>query len=363
MRSEVNAAPPTRGNMPAARSGGNANLTMVLRCDVAVVPISVEVVVRHIKSVFLVGLMADGLLSGCSDRDATTLPAEPEAAVRPAEDRLRRGVITLDVPGAVGTFALEINDAGVIVGRYRTSDGAVHGFLRRRSGEFVTIDFPGSVYTVATGINEEGDISGQYAPPEDLNARHGFLLRGRHFTTLDPPGSLFTNASGINDRGDITGRFFTADNKRLGFRLHRGAYTTIEFPGAVETNAWQSNNAGVILGLYIDADDRSRLFLARGGKLSALTLPIKNPLASENGDINFRGDVVATYCDESPCSWLSVGTHGLLMNSHGFTTIDVPGATSTAAIGMNELGDIVGGYLDEAAVFHGFLLPGGDLIH
>jgi uncharacterized membrane protein len=317
---------------------------------------------RHIKSVFLSGLMAGSLLSGCSDPDATLLPAEPQAAVRPAEHRLRREVITLDAPGAVGTFALEINDSGVIVGRYRTSDGAVHGFLRRRSGEFVTIDFPGSVYTVATGINAQGDISGQYAPPEDHGARHGFLLRGGHFTTLDPPGSVFTNATGINDRGDITGRFY-AERGRIGFRLRRGAYATIAFPGAVESNAWRSNNAGVILGLYIDADDRSRLFLARGDKLSALTLPIENPLASDNGDINFRGDVVATYCDESPCSWLSIGTHGLLMNSHGFTTIDVPGATSTAAIGMNELGDIVGGYLDEAAVFHGFLLPGGNPGH
>jgi len=313
----------------------------------------------RIERALMLGLMAGGLLSGCSDRDATTLPAEPEAAVRPAEDQLRReAVITIDAPGAIGTFALDINDARAIVGRYRTDDGAVHGFLRRRSGEFVAIDFPGSVYTVATGINERGDISGQYAPPEDLDARHGFLLRGGHFTTLDPPGSVFTNASGINDRGDVTGRVFPPDGGRMGFRLRHGAYAMIEFPGAVETNAWRSTNAGVILGLYIDADDRSRLFLARGDKLSALKLPIENPLASENGDINSRGDVVATYCDESPCTWLSQGAHGLLMSRHGhaFTAIDVPGAPSTAAIGLNEHGDLVGGYLDADGVAHGFLM-------
>jgi len=147
----------------------------------------------------------------------------------------------------------------------------------------------------------------------------------------------------------------------MGFRLRHGAYAMIEFPGAVETNAWRSTNAGVILGLYIDADDRSRLFLARGDKLSALKLPIENPLASENGDINSRGDVVATYCDESPCTWLSQDSHGLLMSihGHGFSTIDVPGATNTAAIGLNEHGDLVGGYVDADGVAHGFLMPRG----
>ena len=57
----------------------------------------------RIERALMLGLMAGGLLSGCSDRDATTLPAEPEAAVRPAEDQLRReAVITIDAPGAIG---------------------------------------------------------------------------------------------------------------------------------------------------------------------------------------------------------------------------------------------------------------------
>lgn len=41
-----------------------------------------------------------------------------------------------------------------------------------------------------------------------------------------------------------------------------------------------------------------------------------------------------------------------------FTTIDYPGATSTAAYGINAAGDIVGGYSD-ASGSHGFLLKNG----
>jgi len=42
-----------------------------------------------------------------------------------------------------------------------------------------------------------------------------------------------------------------------------------------------------------------------------------------------------------------------------FTTIDVPGATLTNAIGINAHGQIVGAFTDAGGAFHGFLLDGG----
>ena len=39
-----------------------------------------------------------------------------------------------------------------------------------------------------------------------------------------------------------------------------------------------------------------------------------------------------------------------------FTTIDVPGATSTVALGITPAGEIVGGYTDSSGNTHGFLL-------
>lgn len=38
-----------------------------------------------------------------------------------------------------------------------------------------------------------------------------------------------------------------------------------------------------------------------------------------------------------------------------FTTTDVPGATSTSALGINARGQIVGVYLDASGTAHGFL--------
>src|SRR5262245_13156745 len=103
------------------------------------------------------------------------------------------GMITsFDVPGATNTFALDINAAGFIVGRYLMS-GRTHGLLRTPEGDLTTIDVPGAILTVTAAINNQGDIAGQFALPTAPNQRHGFLLKGGAFTSFDPPGSTFTN--------------------------------------------------------------------------------------------------------------------------------------------------------------------------
>jgi hypothetical protein len=48
-------------------------------------------------------------------------------------------------------------------------------------------------------------------------------------------------------------------------------------------------------------------------------------------------------------------THGFLLSQDVFSAIDVPGATSTNALGINESGDIVGAYTT-GGVTRGFLL-------
>jgi uncharacterized membrane protein len=47
-------------------------------------------------------------------------------------------------------------------------------------------------------------------------------------------------------------------------------------------------------------------------------------------------------------------THGFLLDKGGFTTIDVPGSSSTSAFGINPSGQIVGVF-DDSSGRHGFL--------
>jgi len=64
--------------------------------------------------------------------------------------------------------------------------------------------------------------------------------------------------------------------------------------------------------------------------------------------INGQGDIVGTFFN-------STGAHGFLLRAGSFTTIDVPGAAYTAAMGINARGDIVGGTNSSV----GFLLSNG----
>jgi uncharacterized membrane protein len=259
--------------------------------------------------------------------------------------------IPIDYPGAIVTELAGINSAGVMVGSYTDSAGAVHGF-RFDDGIFTAINYPGAVSTAPTSINSRGDIAGFIL--DQLNQWHGFVLsdggysiqdypgattgsftlgisangtlvgefkvgqtfgqlgfawifRGGHYTQLTPPGSARAFATSVNPRGDVVGRLISTTGQQLAWKLDKhGDYTVFQFPGAALTNARNINAKGEVVGVYL--------------------------LAGVN--------------------------HGFVLppdDFTNFTTIDFPGAATTRALGINARGDIVGTY-DLAGVRHGFLL-------
>jgi uncharacterized membrane protein len=78
------------------------------------------------------------------------------------------------VPGAVATFAIGINRAGVISGTYYTgtlSSPVSHGFFYN-AGRVTNYDVPGATGTQFTGINAHGAVTGCYS---DLAGTHGLI--------------------------------------------------------------------------------------------------------------------------------------------------------------------------------------------
>jgi uncharacterized membrane protein len=273
---------------------------------------------------------------------------------------------TIDIPGATSTVALDVNDAGDVVGSYLVA-GRTRGFLLDRNGQVHWIDFPGAVFTRAAGINARGEIVGTYRLPADPpNARHGFLFSEGLFTTIDPPGAVFTNPLGISEWGDIVGRFCLTTPCQPhgpnvhGFLLRGGEFTTVDVPGARGTNAWKINARGDIVGGYTDSTGKGHVFLLDGqhGGFTTIDVPAVVEISVDNGGINSRRDVVGTYCEVAPCTGESLDSQGFLLSGGRLTTVDVAGALRTIAFGINERGDIVGGYADNAG-FHGLLLGRG----
>jgi hypothetical protein len=122
------------------------------------------------------------------------------------------GILTsFSVPAAISTLAYEINNSNqLVVGYYIDSSGILHGYYRDPNGALhFPIDPSGSVGTVLFGLNDRNWVVARYA--DSSGATHGlFFLPPNQFFTFDYPGSTFTSLNGINDQGIICGRYVDA---------------------------------------------------------------------------------------------------------------------------------------------------------
>lgn len=268
---------------------------------------------------------------------------------------------TIDCPGFSLTLGTDINDSGQIVGECLVSLKTRQGFLLNH-GVFTPIIYPGAPFTRAVGINRYGDIVGDY----DLDANNGngqdfgFLLKGVLFTQVRFPNSDSTVPAGINANDDIVGWYLDKVGMH-GFLFSGGNYTSIDFPGApAYTQAWKVNDYGEIVGRYKGATDgKFHMFVLSNGSFTAIPdePDAFETAVVEDGGLNGSGAIVSQYHSVKSCGLLtSVGClHGFLLSGGVFTTIDVPGATETLALGINSSGDIVGGYQDANGGFHAYL--------
>jgi uncharacterized membrane protein len=112
------------------------------------------------------------------------------------------------VPAAISTLAYELNNSNqLVVGYYIDSSGILHGYYRDANGALhFPIDPSGSVGTILFGLNDRNWVVGRYA--DSSGVTHGlFFVPPNQFSTFDYPGSAFTSLNGINDQGIICGRY------------------------------------------------------------------------------------------------------------------------------------------------------------
>jgi len=124
----------------------------------------------------------------------------------------RGGTLTSwTVPGAILTLAYEINNnKKLAVGYYIDAAGILHGYYRDSAGALhFPIDPSGSTATVLFGLNNKNWVVGRYA--DSAGVTHGlFFTPPNNFFTFDVPGSTFTSLNGISSQGNICGRYVDA---------------------------------------------------------------------------------------------------------------------------------------------------------
>jgi uncharacterized membrane protein len=191
---------------------------------------------------------------------------------------VRDGVVTiLDVPGATDTFALGINDSGLVAGYWDLLDAygnylANFGFTWK-DGAFIDtqINFPGATGALPGagifGVNSRGDLSGVWLP--DLNGpiEHGFVCpKSAPCFSYDAPvpGTVpFTDGKGINAYGQVVGIRIGDEGVSHSYLMSGATFTEIDFPGSTGTAAFGINSADQIVGKYFTADGLTHGFLAQ----------------------------------------------------------------------------------------------------
>jgi probable HAF family extracellular repeat protein len=227
--------------------------------------------------------------------------------------------------------------------------------MRDKNGRFTRIDVPGAGLTAPIDINDRGQVVGQFQNtdycPDGADPLRGFLRdRTGRFTIIHVPDSVYTTANGINERGQVVGFYVDAAGTPHGFGWHEGRFTTIDFPDAPATSLTGINNRGQIVGVYGPTTEPVlHGFLLCGGVFATFDapgVPVTSPL-----DINDRGQIVGfTIREPSPVPF--VGARGFLLAKGAkgpFTPIDFPGASLTAAGGIDDRGRIVGTYQNATA--------------
>jgi uncharacterized membrane protein len=178
------------------------------------------------------------------------------------------------------------------------------------------------------------------------------------YTLLSFPGTLYTAGSGINlgvttSKTEIVGiageEGFLA--RVSGTKTVTETYKAVNYPhvpGPESANA--VNDSGQIVGQYNNYDSGYEL---SSGKFKTIAVPFAGALATFPYGINNAGEIVGGWWDSNK------DEHSFTLIGDTYTSFDYPGGTVSAAFGINSAGDIVGGYYDASGVPHGFLLSGG----
>jgi hypothetical protein len=135
--------------------------------------------------------------------------------------------------------------------------------------------------------------------------------------------------------------------------------TTFDYPGTGnQTLPQKINERGDVVGEFIDSNGVTRAFVRfSDGSFSA-------PIVEPNDTVGFtegRGiNNSRTVCGDYATS--DGNSHGFFLSGGTFTEYDVPGAPSTAVLGINDAGDFAGAFdPDGSGILQGFVSMGGTI--
>jgi hypothetical protein len=151
------------------------------------------------------------------------------------------------------------------------------------------------------------------------------------------------------------------------------SFVIVDPPGSVDTRPFGITDSGDVVGLYFTADTKVHGFLLTRGVYTSIDVPGATR-TNALGVTELQGRSAEEEVPGAARALAVVGrydtpdrvVHGYLLRDGTFTTIDYPypagyvGPRFTVATGINPRGDIVGRYQSSDGLFHGFTLIDGE---
>jgi hypothetical protein len=262
-------------------------------------------------------------------------PAEHETARSVPAAATGYSFTTYAYPHDTFTQLLAINNAGRIAGYHGAKINK--GFTLTLPGSVQHENFPGSAQTQVIGINNLGDTVGFYI---DAKGRtHGFYRNPslNKWWPIDVPGTTFNQLLGVNDHGNAAGyyQFGKAGVFQPYTRTAAGAFRLPPIGNAQMTD---TNNSDNVTGFQVLSSSRTRAFVVLGSTVVYFQYPGAG--VTQALGLNNLGLVVGTYNDKAGTA------HGYTYDTGTkvFQAVNVPKSTSTVINGLNDHGWIAGFY-------------------
>ncbi len=181
------------------------------------------------------------------------------------------------IVGGANSAAYGVNDAGQITGMHVPSR-LDHAFIY--AGSVTSVAVPGAIGTYAFDINSAGTIVGYYdARIDGTFQSRAIAYAGDSITTLPTLGGSHGSAYAINDVGHIVGESFTAAGQLHAFLFTTDGIMDLGTLGGNRSQAFDINNEGLIVGSAWNSDGKERAFLYSDGVM----IDLNDLLPEESG--------------------------------------------------------------------------------
>jgi hypothetical protein len=291
--------------------------------------------------------------------------------------------LSFEVPGALGTYPMSVNNSMAVTGYYYASATVARGFVREADGAITTFDVSGGVWTEPESINAAGDITGFYELVSGVPL--GFLryADGRIITS-DPPVSGLTPPQALpvcmNDFDEAAGNYPGADGHSSGFtRSRAGGFST--FVDAVGSNyptvVTGLNASGSVVGYFAQDSGTSSFIQHPDGFWTQFVVSVDvgthGILKTDAESINVDGVIAGWYFGVMSRQAGAISTTGGFVRSpQGIVTLfNPPGTIVTSPesgftedggslsaphrLSVNQEGTITGSYVDAEGAQHAFV--------